>query len=278
MLAVYCAESTTRSTVFAALPVAEPWRLANDWRALDEVSSDASCTIVAARWLAPDDAGDALADLKTSRPCLPVVLVTTQDAENLRRVCRVVIEEVVWLHEVRTALSPAVDRAKTSGALLSFASGVAASAALPALLRHALLVACRRRLPVHSLADLAAVIGRDRRTLWRYWRDAWRTTPPFRLEDLLDWIVLLHASARKSSGSSWTAVATELGVHEHTLARVASRLLGWTLRETAVAPRGTLEAEFTTRVGQRFADAARSSRVVARWHPNPARRSQGRSV
>jgi hypothetical protein len=184
--------------------------------------------------------------------------VTTRDADNLRRVCAVAIEEVVWLHEVQASLSEAVGRARTKGTLLRFASDVERLSGVPALLRHAILVACRRRLPLHSLTELAAVVGRDRRTLWRYWRATWTADPPCRLEDLLDWLILLHASARKASGNSWTNVATELGVHEHTLARVASRLLGWTLRETASAPRGALEKEFTLRVGRRVVDAKRS--------------------
>ncbi|HEU4561566.1 MAG TPA: hypothetical protein VFS20_27320 [Longimicrobium sp.] len=44
-------------------------------------------------------------------------------------------------------------------------------------------------------------------------------------------MLLITAAERKEPGVSWAAIAHRLQVHQHTLARVARRLVGRTLRE-----------------------------------------------
>ena len=78
-------------------------------------------------------------------------------------------------------------------------------------------------------------MGCDRRTLWRMWRSAVPDQAGIRLQDMLDWNVLLRATVLRMQCSSWVGIATRLSVHEHTLARAAKRLTSMTLRDLAAS-------------------------------------------
>jgi hypothetical protein len=67
------------------------------------------------------------------------------------------------------------------------------------------------------------------------WRGSVPSGAGLRLQDMLDWNVLLRASILRTQSSSWVGIAAKLSVHEHTLARSAKRLAGLTLRELAAA-------------------------------------------
>ena len=51
-----------------------------------------------------------------------------------------------------------------------------------------------------------------------------------KLEDFVDWLLLLHAVASKSSRNEWDDVASSLDVHPQTLPRIARRNAGFGLR------------------------------------------------
>jgi hypothetical protein len=103
-------------------------------------------------------------------------------------------------------------------------------------MRRGLAFACRSPRPVPTVSALGVVVGCNRRTLWRHWNIAVAGRSSLALQDVLDWLLLLRAHARKSGEVSWRVVSTELGVHEHTLARVVHRLVGHTLREFVEQP------------------------------------------
>ena len=89
-----------------------------------------------------------------------------------------------------------------------------------------------------AAAQLADV---SRRALQSQWKSAVGGRAAWRLEDVLDWILLLEAVFRKENRRNWLEVAAELGVHERTLARYARRLVGVGLGEVR-AQRAVLAA------------------------------------
>jgi hypothetical protein len=69
-----------------------------------------------------------------------------------------------------------------------------------------------------------------------------------RLEDLLDWILLVEAVALRPDMQSWAAVAHSLGVHERSLARSARRFLNSGLRNVAAAASEILDDDSINRM------------------------------
>ncbi len=74
------------------------------------------------------------------------------------------------------------------------------------------------------------------------------TDPPLRLEDFLDWLLVLHALGRKRPDCAWPRVAEELGVHERTLGRLARRLTGRPLRDLNRSGQAVVTALFRERM------------------------------
>jgi hypothetical protein len=93
-------------------------------------------------------------------------------------------------------------------------------------LRNALLLLCAAPCPA-SIIAVCAALGVHRRTLWYQWQARVRSRAPgARLEDAVASAVFAHALALWSEGATWSAVATAVGVHRHTLGRVAARIIG----------------------------------------------------
>jgi hypothetical protein len=102
--------------------------------------------------------------------------------------------------------------------------------------------------PFRSVAELAAALGCNRRTLWRQWQVVTRPGVGLRLEDVLDWVLLLHAVGLRGARGNWAAVAAQLGVHPHTLVRTAARLTARPLRVLAGRHQVELVREFAARL------------------------------
>jgi hypothetical protein len=177
-----------------------------------------------------------------------MVLVTSKDADNARAFRSAGLEEVVWLSEIEAGLWPAVRRARGSGFLQPVLRVVERSLLRYPPLQRALGHACRAERPIRSLGQLAAVSGCDRRTLWRHWHDAVASRVSLRLEDVLDWLILLHAVGRKEQSRSWSSVATELQIHPHTLGRISARLAARPLRMLAATDQLPLALQFDTQI------------------------------
>jgi hypothetical protein len=156
----------------------------------------------------------------------PLVLITTRDADNLALLKSVALEEIVWIREMEGSLLAALERACLRGPMIRLALELEQADHLAAPLHRALVIACRSERPFRSVAGLAGMVGRDRRTLSTHWRHAIGSGSSVRLEDFIDWILLLHAATRWAVGLKATAVAVEMGVHEQTLSRMAKRLAG----------------------------------------------------
>ena len=207
----------------ASFPVC---RTVRDWREFERLAPRAVCSVVRIEWL---DEGEDVAQLNRFRrrfPSHPVVLATRGCMENARHLRSVVVDEVVWLADAGSTLAEAVQRARVCGSLHALAAMLGGAQHLPRSLRAALVHACLAHRPVYSVADLAAAVHCDRTTLCLQWRKAAGPETTLRLVDFLALVLLLHASRRKQGGRRTAEVAVELGVHEHTLRRLARRLVG----------------------------------------------------
>jgi AraC-like DNA-binding protein len=168
---------------------------------------------------------------------------------------------------------PAGEGAPPAGGCAAARAAVAAelrrAEKLPVRLRQALAQACDNERPICTVGRLASMAGCDRRTLWNQWRNAVGREAPVRLEDFLHWQLLLRAVAMKQPDLAWADVADRLGVHPHTVARLARQLVGRTLRELSACSESTIATEFETKFLPHIFGAADKDEEAAA----PARRA-----
>ncbi|HEX2778679.1 MAG TPA: hypothetical protein VHM30_04210 [Gemmatimonadaceae bacterium] len=268
MLTLYCATAALRRSVRLALPADVAVTDVDRWEALEKPSSIAPCCVLVIPWLFDAHERARIRGLVARFPYCGVVLVTSRDADNARLFRDLPVTEVVWLDDIKTDLRAAVGRASQRRNTERAARQVEAAAPLPPLLSQALAFALRSPDACLSVSDLASVFACDRRALWRLWSRARPARSELRLEDVLGWIVLVRASASKTRTRGWTAIAIDLGLHEHTLSRIARRLTGLTLRQIAAEGSARIWRDFDVRVlgplrGVTTWDAAGHPAVVA---------------
>lgn len=122
------------------------------------------------------------------------------------------------------------------------ATALRQAAHLPPRLREALALACDERRGIRTVERLASVAGCDRRTLWTHWKAA--VGAELRLQDFVHWLLLLRAAHRKHGELAWADVADEIGIHPHTLSRLARQLTGCSLRDLAAGGHAELVRRF----------------------------------
>ncbi len=227
-IALFSASRGLVPRLTGALPAAQH-RLVPSWAELEDAVRFCRCTVLALEWLVRGGALEPLRRFRARHPNHPVVLVTHDDPENARHLASLQVE-VVWVREIEQRLRHAVERARSQAMFRRVAADLDRAHHLPPRLRRALSHACTAPNPLRSVNSLAKAAACHRGTLWTQWS---RAVPAgtLRLEDFLDWVLLVNAAERKEPGVSWASVANQLQVHQHTLARVARRLTGQTLRE-----------------------------------------------
>lgn len=250
MLVVYSDHPQQLPKLRAALPDEETVVLTREWRQMEHTASTSSCSVVLIEWLRNSPAFPRLSAFKSRNPEYPVILVTRWDPENARQLKDVLVEEVVWYREIERELATAVHRVcvHETNSLRCMAGPFQEAEHLPSVLRTALAHACRSEVPVHSVNELAAAVGSNRRTLWHQWRKAVGPSSRLRLQDFVHWTLLLRALARKTPDRSWASVADEVGVHAHTLWRFARHLTGRTLPQLAAEGQAQLARRFRDEV------------------------------
>jgi AraC-like DNA-binding protein len=247
MIAMYCTDSNLVVRLRGSAPAGETLVATDCWHTFRRSTAAEQSLVVVLPGEVTAEQVERLATLQREHPHHPLVLAVDRDAENLRRLSRLKVTEMIWTEELDRQLWPTLRRARTGGALRRFAREFDEADWLPARLRQALAEACRSPTPIYTISQLAARVGRDRRTLWRLWQSTFGPAPPLRLQDFVHWILLIRAAALRSTGLRWTAVANDLGIHEHTIARVAKKLAGMNLREVEAGG----PAEVTRRFEQR---------------------------
>jgi hypothetical protein len=234
-LALYCPDERQLIRLQTRVLTGERLLATTQWSRFAESASLAATAVVVMDWLAHDGLVMRLAALRARLPLLPLILVTRRDADNLRLLSRLSIEEVIFSDEVDRALPAAVLRARGAGVPQGYAELLSRHQGLPPRIRKAAAAALQSRQPLTTLEELAAAVDCDRGTLWRSWRRCFEGEPPLRLQDFLNWVLLLRAIEARSGDTSWQVVALRLGVHEHTLGRIARRLTGARLRDLELA-------------------------------------------
>jgi hypothetical protein len=139
-------------------------------------------------------------------------------------------------------------RASRNGAIPSGLSGSLRRAAhMPGRLREALALAAEDA-QIRTVERLAMAVRCDRRTLWAHWRKTFGRSSELRLQDFLHWLLLLRALRHKRSGTAWSRIADDMGVHPHTLSRLARQLTGQPLRSLAEQGHPVVLRHFETNV------------------------------
>jgi hypothetical protein len=248
MITVYCTEKQLRSKL-VSLFHGRDFCIVENWRQFKHASPSAECSIIVLEWLNPGDRFfQQLCAFKRRSHCRPVILVTRKDADNARHLKDILVEEVVWLREIERTLPAIVSRTRARSQLVHIAEELEGDPRLPSKLREALAFACRSEQPLYSVAELARIAGRDRRTLCRYWRVAVGPDCTLRLQDFLSWLLLLRAVELRLTGRKLRCIAMEIGAHEHTLARLAKRLMGQSLQELTTEHSSGMVPLFTKQV------------------------------
>ena len=247
MLAIYSPDERTRKKLETAAPRGREVRPVDGWPELEALAADgAECSVVAIPRLAAADDARRLAAFRARFPLHPVVLVTRGDIANARNLAGLPVDAVVWQEEVERELAPAVGRTCVLAGSRCFAAALRAAPIPPALRAALARVACAEH-PVRTVAALAEAAGCDRRTLWHQWRQT-GAAGELRLQDFLHWLLLVRAAGAKTPRRPWSDVADDLGVHPHTLARLARQLVGLSLRELAAGGQAAVAERFQEEV------------------------------
>ena len=246
MIAVYCPEERHEARLHTALAGVNVKR-AENWALFTTAVGGCACGVVIVDWLAGNLAVERLEALRVQYPHKPVVLVTRKDADNVRLSHRVRIDELVWTEELEESLPDALERMLKTHSFKEIVGALEVADALPRRLREALAHLFRSPNVIVTIAALGAAVGCDRRTLWRLWSGSMGSSE-LRLQDIIDWNLLLRAIFLRAQASSWVGIAEQLGVHEHTLSRMSKRLTGLDLRGLGTLPPESVLEIFYNRV------------------------------
>ncbi|HYW09008.1 MAG TPA: hypothetical protein VE913_18760 [Longimicrobium sp.] len=249
MLALYSTDEHCARRLRAALPAEREVAWMTDWTEMMSRGSAHPCSVVHVEWPSTDPVVPRLGAFRARNPQHRMILVTPWEAGNARHPVHVAADEIVWLREIAQQLAPAVTRACAgrTNPVRCLARPFTEARHLPLALRAALAHACENDRPISSVQRLATVVGVDRRTLWSQWSRVAGKRADARLQDAVHWLLLLRALGWKTPDRRWADVAGEVGVHPHTLGRLARRYTGRTLPHLA-RERNLLGELFRSRV------------------------------
>lgn len=233
--------------VRAAVPAGTPLRVAG-WHELERETPLAWVLVAHVPERAGREAAQRLRRLGTRLPTLPVIVVAPRSPDLLVDLLNVGVSATVWADAIAVDLPGALAHARGRGLAERIAAALEGSPRFSPSLRGALAAAFRNPVPPRRVCDLAQMAHCDRTTLWKHWRAELGEEMPLQPGQFVDWALLVRAALRKHEGRRWHAVAAELGIHEHTLTRLARRLVGCTLREVEAGGRALLLERFEQRV------------------------------
>lgn len=229
-VAVYCADDGTLLRVRGALAT---WTISRHFRrwsdACDVLLHDIPLVAIVPR-IGRQESG-LIAGFREQRPRQPIVVVTHQDANNVRLLAPLGIEEIVWISETEATLSGAINRVRDSCFFVQLADRIGHAENLDPLIRAALTAAILRPRPIVSVCELADIVASNPGTLRRRWKKSKHDGNDDRLEDIIAWLVLVRAVQRRRFEGAWHMVAEAVGVDARTLSRLARRLMHMSLRE-----------------------------------------------
>lgn len=235
MYLAYCPDQAVARALTEAMPRESGLWVASTWQTFLHGILKARVLIIQVPDQSISEFTPRLRRLQRNYPMRPVILITSRHPETLRRLLlrNFTIADLVWTEALPQGVSRALRRALVRGLLGRIAALIEASDISPASLRNALAFAVRAPRPPRRVADLAKLANCDRTTLWRQWQAAFGAKVSATPTHFVGWILLVHGVSRKRVGNTWAAVADELGIHEHTLARLGKRYVGLGLKECA---------------------------------------------
>ncbi len=224
-LLCYGADAVQRLQVAPLLPWAElTW--APEPAAFSPGLREADLAIVFATRL-EREAPELLANAARSLAPLPIVLLLRAHPHNLGDARTLPVDELLSWDDCPTRLPSTVARLASRLPRRRLAATFRSNPQVPAAIRKALARACASERPPRTVKELAAETGRHRSTLWSQWTGVrQRTSSPLRLQDLIDWILLLCVLEKRHNGQKWLSATLELGIDERTLRRLSNRLTG----------------------------------------------------
>jgi hypothetical protein len=252
MFVICCSDPQLARAMRAAQPAHLPARLVNGLAELEQAAPLAWAAAVQVTECTAADVAPRLRVLSARHPMLPVVAITPRSVDVIVHLLNSGVVETVWADAAPDTLFETLSRLRGHGVLDRVAALLERSEIIPLTLRNALVAAVRSPAPPRRVCELASLAHCDRTTLWKHWRASLGADHPLTPGRFLDWLILLHAVARKQPGRKWERIADELRVHPHTLMRLAHRLAGSTLRELAKDGRSLLLSRFEERVVQTF--------------------------
>lgn len=170
----------------------------DDWPGFEHASRFAACGVIAVERLDGDPVVEGMRSLKIRRPEIPLVLVTGGRLEGAKSLGRLVFEELVCIEEVEEELGAAIERAANADFLGCLAQALQGEARIPELLRSTLVHICQADPWVQTVNQAARWAGCPPRALQRQWRSVVGATA-MRLKDFVCWVLLIRASASRSS-------------------------------------------------------------------------------
>jgi hypothetical protein len=233
---VYCSEKHAFFVLPDLLPDGFTLARYTEWEAFDRTWSGAPCAILVIPCLRSSDAFRRFAAAPNGAAGCRTILVTAPDPENVRHTAAVCLDEIVWIDAARRELPAAIERVLARDPLREAAAMLGRAADVTPRLREALLYACHAERAPRTISGLAAVVGCDRTTLCRHWRATVGEGCEMRLQDCLDWLLLVRALNARAAGLTWQAVVDRLGVHLRSISRSARRLSGRSLGMLAADP------------------------------------------
>lgn len=226
---VYAEPASLAQRLQFALAAYTPTMLPS-WTAVETHAHGAACVVVG-------DPSPVVTGLpgRARRLCqghagTPLVIVTAPHVDHVRAFMSTGVSEIVWVYDTPDVLQRAVHGAMRRQPLDQLAARFRAATHLPLYLRNTLVHLCDTPEGIRTVQELCVGAGCHRSTLWTQWRSA-VPAGGLRLQDVVDWVLLLRVCGRRAPGRSWSDVAVEAHVHEHTVARIARRVMGCSLRD-----------------------------------------------
>ena len=244
MSLLHCSDSAVTHALRTAAPEAA-LRVIPEWSDFERAAPGAALLVVHTTMAQAQHAAARIAALRKRCPLQPLVVVAPRDPNVLLLLLNVGISEMVWADAPTDEMRGTLIRARGQGLLERVAALIERSQAASA--------AFRSTTPPRRANDLAALAHCDRTTLWKQWRSAFGASTSFTPGRFVDWLLLVHAVVRKAAGRKWSDVAGELGIHEHTVGRLARRCAGMQLRQLEGEGHDTLVQRLQSDVLAHFA-------------------------
>ena len=213
MLPAFCRPKEREMQLRRALPH-QRLRFVDSWAAFVRVAAHHHCSLVWLERLAGKEYESIVALSRISR-LQPWILITDPSPENLRHLAGVLVHDVRFPNELQD-LASLVSEAANHRALRQVEE--CCRTAIPQTdLSQALCICCSIEPPIATTAELATLVGRDRRTIWHHWIKL-PNGKQVHLKEVIDDILRLRALVLLAAGQSRREVATKLGISKHKLA------------------------------------------------------------